>query len=334
MTPFEENLLNDLKEINTILKTCTDNNLIESLNRDKKDILHYLGYITPNCQKENSNDFINNDVTDFIITNQMSFIALRSISSFKTFHFNKNKNGIDNLKLFNSFLNDIDIDLKYVYEQIKGYDGIFYSNLKNFYLGYTIYFESLRKNYIEIHYENQIKDYQVLTHELGHAKQNLMKPNSKNIYPSVFCEAYPTSIELIFSEYIKKYGLYKESFNFKYSMLVNVINISNILYNDLNIYLNENNSMNRTNFNYRYKLLMSHLLAFHFYNVYLINPAECLELLNNFNNNFCATNDCELLESINLNFEDLKHLKILSEFLNNLKEEKLKIKSKIKLPAI
>lgn len=317
MTPFEELLLQALNEINLLYKNCVDEKQKKIIENDMNVIYRYLDPELFQTKNNDNNLLISKkDIVDTIVMNKEFFSKLRKI------HFVKSLNKNENLEIFNSFINNDEFKLKSIYEDVLSYNGICFSKVTPFYLGCNIYFESIKKNYIDILVKDNIRDYSILCHELGHAKQFLNSNINKNYY-SVFSETYSVFLELMFIEYIKKYGLYKESYNIKLCIFNNIINKICYLYNSVDGYFN---GKNIDTFNYTYKLFISNLLAIHLYNLYLINSTNCLQILDVFNKKFKVVDDIELLKSIGLDFDIFKNYGILKNYSNNLCEEKKLIK--------
>lgn len=324
-----KNITDDLKKINEMLKNCSDNDKKNILLQDKYNILSYLGLSVDNHKKiVLKNQFSYNTIINSIITNQMSHVPVKKI------YYPIKKTNLDYISIFEKFMLEDEFNLSDIYDEIQSDNNIFWiknkSKVKS--LGCTLYVESLRKNYIKINNTGKIRDYAVLVHELGHAKMNLKLQKSFNAqHISNFGEAYSVFLELEFLDYIKNFGLLKESFNIKISMLENILATLEYLYENLDKYLKlSETDIYKQNFNRRYRIVISNLLAFHFYNLYLKDKDECYEKLEIFNKKFGKFDDESLLDNIDMNIYDLKNLRILKKFCNNLNKERIEVKQKIK----
>lgn len=306
----------DLKKIDEILLNCNDLNKKKLLLRDRELLLYYLRnkkidekYILHNIPLKEK------DILDTILTNQKKYPGLRPFKRVKN---------INDLKIFDEFIHFDFFGLKNCYNKILEDNSIIFTKNLQSSIGECLFIHSLSKNYILIGDCKKELEGGVMIHELGHAKQNLLKQTLlSNYLDSNFAEAYSYFLMLVYYEFIKEFGLAKESFNFKLKFLNNLLIELNILY-DL---YDPKNRINKL-FNKQYKYAVSKLLAIYFYNLYLENPYKCLETINIFNENYGDTSDYNLLNNIGINFDIFKNRKLINAFTLNLQEEKEKIKQK------
>lgn len=318
METFEQSLSKDLEQIEGMLKTCKDDNLRDILNADKDTICECLNLYNTPVNRSNSATY--KEIKENILSNKIGYKTVSPIYMLK-----QNKS-IENKQLFEEFIKKNEFGLRQVYENPN--TCIFFSDVKFGELGYNIYIKSLNKNYIRVYSNNKINNYSVLVHELGHAKLNLVHLNAfEGHYNCNFSEAYPNFLKLMFLDFIKEQGRTKDSFNLKYSYLNQFVTLTEILMEKLGSYSNYS-SIEKSLFDYQYKLLMSDLLTMYLYNLYKKDKGECLRVLNIYINNFGLVSDNEFLKLMNINPNNFKNLRIVSEFVNNLNNERYIIKHK------
>ncbi len=316
------NLLKDLKHIKYMLNNCSDEKLKYLLISDIKNINYNLGLLGTKIVRINNQS--QNEIINTITSNKIEFLKLKP---FPDFFQNKKVNYNE---IFKKFIDSNKFNLKQIYYDILSHNRLYYNTHKSEILGRNIYINFYKKNYIEVYKNNKVKDYISTVHELGHSYLNLINDGSYNAnYTSNFSEAFTNFIELKFMDYIGEYNLDKISFNLKYDFFMNLIVIIEYLNDNLSDYLYTTDTNFKELYDYNYKLFLSKLLALHFYNLYSLNQSMCMNKLNTFINKFGVLDDIEILKSININLGDLKNMKILYMFYENLIKQKNKIKQKI-----
>lgn len=319
MEPYRYKMNRDLIEI--------EKNLINNKNlEDGSQLLYDRELLLCNLYNKKINKKLKYNVEQFDIQDIIySIMRCRSnISLFKSIPVERNKDYIDRLKIFNKFLQEDFFELKETYNKILDDETLFCTKKIPRKTGCTIYLKSLKKNYVLIHGTQTPYDEAILVHELGHAKQNLLERNFVNKkLESNFCEAYSYFLMLVYFDYLKNFGYEKESYNYKCKVLNSLLIRLECLF-----HIADSNNIKRRDFQFNYMIVISMLLAFHLYNVYLENPKECLKLVEKFNLNYENVSDYELLKKLGLNFEVFKNNKILKTTKEHLKGESIKIKQK------
>ena len=301
---FKDNLLEDLGEIDFKLISNSNSNLLED-----KNMISYFVLKQGNYESEKDQEsFSERDKIDIIASNNLEHF--KNIRNFRCTYDAKNSK-----EIFEAFLADHDlIDL---YNDMIKNNRIKYNPNKTRYLGETLYLKSLNKGYIRFYHKDDLSTYSTLIHELGHVYQMLNKSNYNN---SAFEETYPLFLQLLYSDHLKKYKLYKQSFNLKNGYIKKTVIYSYYLYDKIG----GNDIIN--SFDYDFMIFVSLLLAFKFKS---LNEKERKEKIGIFLNKVNTCSDYDLLDFLGMSINDLKSLKTIIPFNKELLEEKKKIKKKI-----
>lgn len=319
MTFFDEQYKKALEKINKRLETEQDQNEIQKLLLDKKSINRYLS--KEPIDKKPDNALLDQDkITDFVFNNKFSYSNLNAENIFLL-----NRKSLNDLtqKFVEKF------SLLKTYNDIVKKDELKIKKGKNYYLGATIYINSLNENYIEICPTGKLIDYSTFIHELSHAKQNVLSREGKKKLK--FCDTYPTFMELIFADWLKENNLLKESYNIKISILNQAKKLANELYDEIDSYFqNKKKRCSEADyfFKYKYNLLKQIVLAICLYNLYLSNPEQTLKRVELFVLNLKKLEEEELLQILGMNNNIFDNNQIVYKVCGKVKEEKKKILKK------
>lgn len=314
MKLFDIELSKDLVEINKRLQHEKNIDVRNSLLVDRKFILKYLGFNKTMKQFNYKRLLDKSDVIDFLNNNQLNSFRLKK---FKILYINHKKMSL----LTKIFIEKPENKLYNTYKRIVNYGGLKFFDTPRPYLGVTTYIKSLGKNYIEIYKQNLISDYSTKIHELGHARAN----NICNTSELKFIESYPVFLELIFSDFLKKNGFVKESYNIKLSLLNQVKNFLMELQDELYSYLSrgEEHCFDNWIFEYKYKILRDIILGFYLYEMYLSNSQETSIKIDYFILNSSKMTEEQLLNILGINIFDFNNSKkLLQKIYNQLEDER------------
>ena len=316
MKLFETEYKKDLLYIDKLLENEEDENIKKILLEDKIAILEYINSSNISKQLHNKKELDIGTIISFIKNNNLNSIKVKRI---RIFYINYKK--IQNLT--DKFIENSQFNLLSQYLKIKSYNGIKFTEKKYFYLGFTIYINSLDKNYIHIDNKKSICDYFTLIHELGHARMNSLCKDSNGH----FGEAYPIFLELVFCRYLESHGMIKESYNIKSSILQQLKDFVNELKHELNNYSLFNNKTSYNNYflEYKFETAKSIILAFHLYIMYLSNPKSLCLKLDDFLKQVCVLSEEQLLNLLGLDCGIFDNVNFVYDIGKLLKDERIKI---------
>ena len=309
---------NDLITLSKLSDLTTNQDILYSLNKDKKVITNTSKELVEKRIGFTSNYLNKESILDIMTHNKFLKNTNKKVKLSKRI----SSKVLD--EIFIDFLITTNIPLFELYTKMKKHN-IIYTTIDENICGSTVYIKSLLKNYIIINDATAFDKKLTLIHELGHAFQNLNGYKQTDYYSTCFMESFSSFLELQFIDYLRKNGFKEKSFNEKVNIINEIISNHSILNDSLDSYLSDNiSTIDKLIFDYKYKQFMSDLLCLYFYSKYKSNDYE--ELLDCFNMNYAKVNDKEMLRILGIPFETFKYGSCVKKFEKELSQEKKLIK--------